>query len=496
MFVAACSSAEVSQDPAGATFSGSTDTVTATTTGLQNSATEVTGFPTTGVSNSNGETGGDTGAETGSPQDFGQPDPGTTTGPDTDTSPPPDPVCGDGVLDPGEACDDGAANADDGACTLACAVAICGDMLVHAGVEDCDDGNAANDDLCVSGCKNAACGDGFVGPGEGCDDGNQVDNDKCGNDCAAPNCGDGKLQVDEGEVCDDGNKEDSDACLTTCALASCGDGSVQVGVEDCDDGNGDDSDACTTLCKAPSCMDGLESGSETDIDCGGASCSDCKLGQGCLVDTDCETAACEAGVCVVPKSCKQVKDAQPEAKDGVYSIDPDGAGDGESFQVYCDMTVDGGGWISLVHLSDLSKLNYSLPHTQVAVSESTKFWIFAEKADPTYAVMPYNNVPAVNYQATGLAPSDTGWSWNGVPWNNPPGCHTVQQLILVQSANDAPRVNGNPHYNAGAVFNAALTPVALPTASTIDVAAVVNFPSIHVGCIGWNVLKDPILWIR
>ena len=336
MLVAACSSAEVSQDPAGATFSGSTDTATATTTGLQNSATEVTGFPTTGVSNSNGETGGDTGAETGSPQDFGQPDPGTTTGPDTDTSPPPDPVCGDGVLDPGEACDDGAANADDGACTLACAVAICGDMLVQAGVEDCDDGNAANDDLCVSGCKNAACGDGFVGPGEGCDDGNQVDNDKCGNDCAAPNCGDGKLQAGQGEECDDGNMVETDACLGTCVAAKCGDGVVQAGVEECDDANLDEADQCTATCKTPTCMDGAKNGAETDVDCGG-DCGKCELGDACAANADCGEGLCIANTCKIAKSCKEIKEAAPNSMDGNYQIDPDDGGPINPLQVRCDM---------------------------------------------------------------------------------------------------------------------------------------------------------------
>ena len=58
---------------------------------------------------------------------------------------------------------------------------------------------------------------------------------------------------------------------------------------------------------------------------------------------------------------------------------------------------------------------------------------------------------------------------------------------LVSVATRAPHV---------AAFNAALTPVALPTASTIGVAPVKNFPAIHVGCVGWNVLKDPVLWVR
>jgi cysteine-rich repeat protein len=422
-------------------------------------------------------------------------DPDTDSGSDTTGFPDP-PSCGDGTVDRGEECDAGEANADDGACTLACALALCGDGLVQLGVEDCDDANDLDDDLCVGECKLAACGDGFVGPGEACDDGNQVDDDLCGNDCAPTNCGDGKLNANQGETCDDGNQVDTDACLSTCVLASCGDGQVQAGVEACDDGDPDDGDTCTTLCKPPSCDDGIVSGDETDVDCGGDDCSDCEQGESCLVDADCATAACIAGECALPLRCKQIKDAQPAAKDGVYTIDPDGAGDGEPFEVYCDMTVDGGGWTSLVHLTDLSRLNYALEHTQVAVSEATRFWIFADKPSQSYDVFTYNGVPFTNLQAQGPVPTDTGWLWNGVEWNNPAGCHLIQQMILVQSENQVPRSHGNPHYNQGAMFNAALTPAALTTASTIDVAPVVNFPSIHIGCVGWNVLKDPILWVR
>ena len=37
-----------------------------------------------------------------------------------------------------EACDAGALNSDNGACTSLCAIALCGDGLVQAGVETCD----------------------------------------------------------------------------------------------------------------------------------------------------------------------------------------------------------------------------------------------------------------------------------------------------------------------------------------------------------------------
>jgi cysteine-rich repeat protein len=59
--------------------------------------------------------------------------------------------CGNGVLDPGEQCDDGTDNGD----TFAC----------------------------LSDCTLNVCGDGFVGPEEGCDDGNLVPQDGCSENC-------------------------------------------------------------------------------------------------------------------------------------------------------------------------------------------------------------------------------------------------------------------------------------------------------------------------
>jgi cysteine-rich repeat protein len=108
----------------------------------------------------------------------------------------------------------------------------CGDGIVDPG-EECDDGNAANDDACLATCRFARCGDGFTWKGaEGCDDGNTVDTDGCRNRCALPTCGDGV--VDPGEECDDGNADDTDDCTSRCLFAHCGDGFVHAGVEQCD----------------------------------------------------------------------------------------------------------------------------------------------------------------------------------------------------------------------------------------------------------------------
>lgn len=111
----------------------------------------------------------------------------------------------------------------------AMAVPICGDGVINGG-EACDDG-ANNSDLrpnaCRTDCRRAYCGDGVVDRGEQCDDsmGNFLDRPNgCRKDCTLPRCGDGV--VDNGtryspnmtftEQCDDGNRDNTDGCNTLC----------------------------------------------------------------------------------------------------------------------------------------------------------------------------------------------------------------------------------------------------------------------------------------
>ncbi len=65
--------------------------------------------------------------------------------------PTPQPICGNGLVEDGEACDDGDTT-DGDACTNACKVARCGDGIVRDGAEECDDGNDVNDDGCTVQC--------------------------------------------------------------------------------------------------------------------------------------------------------------------------------------------------------------------------------------------------------------------------------------------------------------------------------------------------------
>jgi cysteine-rich repeat protein len=159
-------------------------------------------------------------------------------------------TCGDGIVQHGEACDDGNADPSDH-CTNDCGLPVCGDGILQGG-EECDDGNSHENDDCTNVCERAVCGDGILQPGEQCDDGNGDSTDRCTNDCVTSACGDGIVQ--QPEECDDGNDYDADDCLSDCRLASCGDGIVHLvgtGIEECDDANTIPNDACSNACTIP-----------------------------------------------------------------------------------------------------------------------------------------------------------------------------------------------------------------------------------------------------
>ncbi|MGB0592578.1 MAG: fibrinogen-like YCDxxxxGGGW domain-containing protein [Myxococcota bacterium] len=133
-----------------------------------------------------------------------------------------------------------------------------------------------------------------------------------------PVCGD---DVTEGlEVCDDGNTETEacaygeascEVCGPDCAYVPgvvsgyCGDEVLQASEgEECDDGNTLDGDSCSSSCELLS--EGLD--------------------------------------------CADIHDNDPTLPDGTYLIDPDGEGGLDPFEVYCDMSTDGGGWTRVANV--------------------------------------------------------------------------------------------------------------------------------------------------
>jgi hypothetical protein len=143
----------------------------------------------------------------------------------------------------------------------------------------------------------------------------------------------------------------SDSFVCLCADGFRGD-TCEIDFDDCDP------DPCQN---GGSCVDGPDS---SHCDClegwEGATCEH-------SID-DCVPGACKNnGTCVdghlsfscsclpgfvgddcgqpLPASCREILDDDPASPDGVYSVDPDGAGIGDSpFEVYCDMHTFDGGW--------------------------------------------------------------------------------------------------------------------------------------------------------
>lgn len=219
------------------------------------------------------------------------------------------PLCGNGAVDPGEECDDGNNNPNDGCdqCKGTCfdsdgGVSIEKAGTVTYGINNYPDtcfGNFLEEFYCANcnatnstnatgtspnvqnkfidcttygytGCSNGACvpssiteppffgcggcGNGILEPGEQCDDGNGINDDGCSNVCRKEYCGDGVAKPPE--VCDDGNHVPGDGCDPNCKVEFCGDGIVNEGTELCDDGNNDPTDGCDN-CKVTYCGDGV-----------------------------------------------------------------------------------------------------------------------------------------------------------------------------------------------------------------------------------------------
>jgi fibro-slime domain-containing protein len=309
----------------------------------------------------------------------------------------PDAYCGDGIVEMGEQCDDGntkPGDCCDGTCHLepnckcvtpvpplnpphqvCSSTIVCGDGVVQPG-EACDDGNTLSGDGCSADCQTVesgytcppkggactkaplyVCGNGILDPTEQCDDGNMVSGDGCSADCKvepgyvckAPGqactpisfCGDGKVDYTRAEQCDDGNNVAGDGCSPTCQIETgwvcnnatppsvctytvvCGDKKLE-GTETCDDGNTMSGDGCSATCQVepgwkcpvvgaacqPICGDGKLEGREQcddgNTNSGDGCSSTCQLEPGYMCATPgtaCVKTVCGDGVVQGSEQC-------------------------------------------------------------------------------------------------------------------------------------------------------------------------------------------------
>lgn len=132
-------------------------------------------------------------------------------------------VCGNGILEDGEQCDDrNLVNTD--ACTNACKHAVCGDTIVRTGVEQCDDGNAVNNDGCTNDCR-TVCVPGTMqcgtwGGWSTCSSGARTRTRTCSESA----CGTSRVETESQPCCDGTNRPDGCSCSNdsrNCASGFC-----------------------------------------------------------------------------------------------------------------------------------------------------------------------------------------------------------------------------------------------------------------------------------
>ncbi|HTQ05707.1 MAG TPA: DUF4215 domain-containing protein [Polyangiaceae bacterium] len=170
-------------------------------------------------------------------------------------------------------------------------------------VEECDSGNPAGSATCDQNCFLVVCGNGIVQGDEQCDDGNRISGDGCSADCKAEyKCGDGVVTASF-EDCDppgSGGTDDCSldeaesspadcACDSKCKYAVCGNGVVQAPYEDCDPPDGA---TCGSDCKAvgkTACETCIDANTTADYFQAGYCDPDplCLLVERCVIETKC-----------------------------------------------------------------------------------------------------------------------------------------------------------------------------------------------------------------
>jgi hypothetical protein len=229
-------------------------------------------------------------------------------------------MCGK-ACKPGEVC-------SGGVCSTSCqGVAMCGQDGGQAYCADLKTDNA-NCGKCGKACNaTEACVAGT------CTGSCTMTQTLCGGDAGKPYC-----------ALLDSDNANCGACGKTCGLLE----TCTAGV--CEPGCAPFQKLCTPDGGAPYCADTLSD----NVNCGtcGTVCPQNK--------PVCSGGACQDGTIFL--SCLQVHQQQPNSPSGTYPIDPDGGGGAGSFNAFCDMVSDGGGWTLLSWAADANNSPYGPPY--------------------------------------------------------------------------------------------------------------------------------------
>ena len=131
--------------------------------------------------------------------------------------------------------------------------------------------------------------------------------------------------------------------------------------------------------------------------------SPCSLGEPCTRATDCASSYCDDRICAYAPSCAALHLGDSSLPSGAYPVAPMGS----SFDVYCDMSDQGGGWTLVAKMGSSAAMG--------AFAYSATYWTAANTLEPLSTDMShveakfesFNSLPFENVLAMMVARTST-----------------------------------------------------------------------------------------